>query len=293
MCINPQTVTGIDGIEYKIPCGKCILCRMKRAQNWAIKLIKEGCYHTKMCMVTMTFNPKDLIEHKEGSNVLWSKNLVYSKNHFQKFMKRLRKRFPSGDISYFKVGEYGELHGRAHYHLLLYGIDKNDLKCKIIGKSKKNKEIYQSNIIDDCWKLGMCTVSDVNNATIKYVCNYTLKKLKSTEKRPVISFSNRNKIGTKWLRRNHKDIRKGYVLDSENKKYGIPRSWKNELKKVREHEISRIETEKTLLKIEEVITDYLDKAEKNGKLSLDYLLKIAKKREYEINHRNDYQRLDL
>ena len=295
MCINLMTVKSSDGNEYKVPCGKCILCRMKRAQNWAIKLIKESYYHKKICMVTLTFDPKKLLDHECGSNVMYSKNLKYSKEHFQKFIKRLRKKFPAGQISYFKIGEYGEKHKRAHYHVIFYGIGVSDLQCKKCGISKKNKEIYTSKIIEDAWKLGICTVSDCNNAVIKYVANYSLKKIKSTKendwRKPIMSFSNRNKIGIKWLRRNHKEIRQGFVTDSENKKYGIPRSWKNELKRITAFQPCFKEFEKTLLILEEKNIEYFENAEKTGALKKENLLKKAKKLEYRLE--NEKQSLDL
>lgn len=295
MCINPQEIKSYDGQEYKVPCGKCILCRVKRAQNWAIKLIKESYYHKKICMVTLTFDPKKLLEHECGSNVMWSKNLKYSKEHFQKFMKRLRKKFPSGKISYFKIGEYGEKHKRAHYHVIFYGLDINDLKCKKCGMSKKNKEIYTSKIIDDAWKLGICTVSECNNAVIKYVANYSLKKIKTTKnddwRKPIMSFSNRNKIGIKWARRNHREFRKGYIEDSEHQKYGIPRSWKKELNRLSVFGPDNKKI-KTLLEIENKIIEYFENAQKTGALSRENLLKKAKKLEYRIENKSK-ERLDL
>lgn len=295
MCINLQTVRSSEGEEYKVPCGKCILCRMKRAQNWAIKLIKESYYHKKMCMVTLTFDPKKLIDHECGSNVMYSKNLEYSKEHFQKFMKRLRKKFPSGKISYFKIGEYGEKHKRAHYHVIFYGLGIEDLECKLAGMSNKSKEIYTSKIIDEAWKLGICTVSECNNAVIKYVANYSLKKIKNTKendwRKPKMSFSNRNKIGIKWCRRNHREMRKGYLEDSEHQRYGIPRSWKKELEK---HSMFKPNKEhiKTLLEIENKIVEYIENATKTGALTKENLLKKAKILEYRVENKNK-ERLDL
>lgn len=314
MCIHTWEKELDDGTCVTLPCGQCILCRMKRAQNWAIKLIKEASYHKKMCMATLTFDPRKLIDHECGSNVLYSKDLKQSTEHFKKFMKRLRKRFEAGKISYFKIGEYGEKHGRAHYHVIFYGIDKNDLKCKPIGKSKKNKTIYGSQILDDCWKLGITTISEVTNATIKYVCNYTLKKIKHIKQKQVpyskiknnvpkyyipkksqtiMSFSSRNKIGTKWARRYHKEFRKGYIVDSEGQKYGIPKSWKKELERTTQYAPMFKSMQETAEILEEKTMDFLEEARKSGKLSLSNLKKKAWKLEYRLQNNGNQQRLDL
>lgn len=91
-----------------------------------------------------------------------------------------------------------------------------------------------------------------------------------------MSFSNRNKIGIKWLRRNHKELRCGFVTDSEKQKYGIPRSWKNELKRISKFSLKFKEFEKTLLRIEEKNIEYFEIAEKAGKLDKEYIEKEQK-----------------
>ena len=40
-------------------------------------------------------------------------------------MKNLRREYGSG-IRFLGCGEYGELHGRPHYHYILFNIDFDD-----------------------------------------------------------------------------------------------------------------------------------------------------------------------
>lgn len=291
MCINPKKINHIyTGEEITIPCGKCILCRKKRSQNWAIRLIKEGLYHTNMTMLTLTFDSKKLEENPDADES-WAHDLNKSLIHFQKFMKRFRKYFKEKSISYFKVGEYGEKRKRAHYHVLIYGIKKEDFKdVKPWEMSKSNKMTYISDKLNKLWQLGICTISDVNNATIKYVANYTLKKIRTGETKnnneyykPKMSFSNKNKIGIKWLRKHHKDIRKGYVIDSDGIKYGIPKRWKFELKRW-EEQIDDIgynnEMYKTAMILENYYNELFEKMPKA--IEMENLKKKAEKLEYLI-----------
>lgn len=73
---------GFDGTELKIPCGRCIGCRLNRSQGWAVRITHEASLYDRNCFITLTYDEKHLPQ--DGSLV---------KKHFQDFMKRLRKRF--------------------------------------------------------------------------------------------------------------------------------------------------------------------------------------------------------
>lgn len=99
----------------------------------------------------------------------WFVTLTYAPEHYppdgslkpgdvQLFLKRLRY-FADGDrIRYFAVGEYGDRTGRAHYHLVVYGLT-------------------DPNLVKRAWSLGHVLVAEFNEKTATYVCGYTLKKM--------------------------------------------------------------------------------------------------------------------
>lgn len=211
MCIKPiEIINQTTGENITIECGKCIQCRAKKCRTWALKLYHESKYHSKMCMVTLTFKPaflfryrkKKLIKYvtrrKQGEvnperikieyythiNPSYITNVKKTGWLLTLFNKKLRKHFEKDGkyITYFAVGEHGSQNThRAHWHVIYFGIDKNDLKAVLIGKSKKQKEIYYSKIIEKYWNydnmsIGHHTISDVTTATMKYVANYTMKK---------------------------------------------------------------------------------------------------------------------
>jgi hypothetical protein len=101
-------------------------------------------------------------------------------DHYQKFMKRLRKKF--GPIPYYMCGEYGETTGRPHYHAILFGLQLRDLE--LYSETKGNK-LYTSKELSRVWTDGYITVGAVTMDSAMYVASYCTKKLnisnKSTE----------------------------------------------------------------------------------------------------------------
>lgn len=298
MCENPITIYNKEKGWIKVKCGKCIICRKNKCRDWAIKLINEGKYHKKMCMVTLTFRLKFLLKpyikeitkikqkrQANGEIKKWKYKIIeqvtpeYIHNVKRTgwlitlFIKKLRKKLMKEGkfISYFAVGEHGtENTHRAHWHILFFGLGIDDLRCRSIGKSKKNKEIYFSETIDELWshkktKIGKHTISEVTDATIKYVANYTMKKMyKDTSVLPVtMRFSNQNKITAKWVRYNHYELRKGYLIDNDGAKYKIPEGYLAELRRY-ENDIYNTSKNETLAIIETIKDNYIKK--RNEKL---------------------------
>lgn len=88
------------------------------------------------------------------------------KKHLQKYIKRVRKRFPDRAINYVGVGEYGELRGRPHYHVIMFGVVPDD-----------------EPVLRQLWPYGeqfQCDPLIMERAA--YVAGYTLKKLTPEKK---------------------------------------------------------------------------------------------------------------
>lgn len=277
-----------------------------------------------MMMLTLTFRPKFLLRPKIKE---LTKYHTYTQNDGTKkqikekyktmispsyitnvkktgwlvtlFIKKLRKKLDKKGItfSYFGVGEHGTQNThRAHWHIIFFGIDKETVNAVNIGKSKKNKEIYYSKLINDLWSyeklgIGQHTISDVTSHTIKYVANYTMKKMyknaeTETKYPTIIRFSNQQKIGLKWARRYHKELRKGYLIDNDGIKYGIPKSYYNEMKRY-ENLLSNESMNQTAQIIELNKDMQFNKLKELGLLSNEELTKKAKKLE---NQYKNYER---
>lgn len=146
-----------------LSCGKCIGCLLERSRQWAVRCVHEASLYDSNCFITLTYDEEHL---PKG----WS----LDKEAFQKFMKRLRKRFGSGP-RYFMCGEYGENFGRPHYHACLFNHDFPD---KYHWRtSERGDRIYRSPILEALWPFGLSEIGEVTFESAAYVARYVMKKV--------------------------------------------------------------------------------------------------------------------
>lgn len=159
-------------VRIPIPCGKCIGCRMSKAQDWAVRCLHEKKMWPHSCFVTLTYSDDFL--PKGGSLVL---------RDLQLFMKRLRKRKSANadnPIRYFIGGEYGEQNGRPHYHALLFNCSFGDMVR--IGVNARGEPLFTSAELSSLWSvdgepMGYCTIGEVTFESALYCAKYALKKI--------------------------------------------------------------------------------------------------------------------
>ena len=147
------------GIPIKIPCGKCVGCRLEQSRQWAVRCMHEKRLHTDSCFLTLTY-----------ANMPKGNSLQIS--DYQNFLKRLRHHFPAG-LRFFGCGEYGSHTARPHYHLLLLNSDFTDKKVAVSG-SEYN--LYESKLLSRLWPHGHHTIGDVSFESAAYVARYCVKK---------------------------------------------------------------------------------------------------------------------
>lgn len=155
---NPQQ-------PVKVPCQRCIGCRLERSRQWAIRCINEAQMHEKNCFVTLTYETENLTYGGEAYT-LYPRDL-------QLFFKKLRKKY-GPKIKYFACGEYGEKKGRPHYHACIFGVDFDD---KILTPVQKGEfPLYTSASLAKLWTHGGNVIGEVNFETAAYTARYILKK---------------------------------------------------------------------------------------------------------------------
>lgn len=164
---------GLPESQLQVPCGKCIGCRLERSRQWAMRCVHEASLYSENCFITLTYSPENLPE-----------NMSLDKTHFQKFMKRLRKKFKNDKIRYFQCGEYGEEQdehlaeystiGRPHYHACLFNFNFPDL---VLYSVRDGVRLYTSEILNKIWGYGYCTIGDVTFESAAYVARYVTKKI--------------------------------------------------------------------------------------------------------------------
>ena len=161
-----STPKGFDQYEeIRLPCGKCIGCRLERSRQWAVRSVHEALLHEKNCFVTLTYSDEYL--HPSG-------DLKFHKRDFVLFMKRLRKKFGKG-IRFFHCGEYGSKFQRPHHHVILFGFDFDDKV--LFRRTSLGYTLYRSESLERLWPFGISCIGACTFETVAYVARYVTKKV--------------------------------------------------------------------------------------------------------------------
>lgn len=237
-CLNPITVNG-----KQFNCGGCINCRINYTQAWALRLVYELSTTDAASFLTLTYND----EHLPEDNGLHIEEL-------QKFFKRLRINLKreyhefEPKIRYYACGEYGDkskiykspgaikLHGRPHYHAIVFGLDDlNDTHRDIVRKSWQLCEPW----FFDKERERDSGMQQVTPEDINYVCGYVQKKLNGVLGKEVYGQSSppfsccSQGLGLEFaLKNKERLVANGYTF-FKNHKVSIPRYFceKFEIKK--------------------------------------------------------------
>lgn len=133
-----------------VSCAYCPGCRSRRSATWALRLSDELKDWDCSSFLTLTIS-------QEASGLPDAPNSArLDRRDLQLFFKRLRK--AGFRIKYYAVGEYGEKNARAHYHVILFGVDGRDRVA-----------------IEAAWPWGIVDIGRVEPASIRYVTGYVMK----------------------------------------------------------------------------------------------------------------------
>lgn len=277
-CFNPLQAVRIDSSEnpiriisadkaiqlfakkhpgmLKLPCGKCVGCRLSYSKGWAVR----NCHEQQVCdidglptsFITLTYN--DYYNNLNGGALNY--------RHCQLFLKRLRFNFaenfskyaftgdPDKPIRFYMAGEYGSRTFRPHYHFLFYNLGFYDETLWKVSSS--GHRLFNSASLTDIWSdpisgdsLGYAVTGSVTPASAGYTARYCVKK--ALEGKTVHLFnhdtgefmpdeftqmSRRPGIATEWYKRYGRAI---YTTDkvvlSNGLYYKPPRFYDNLLEK--------------------------------------------------------------
>lgn len=196
MCVNPFFKV-IDGKAYALPCGKCLDCVKQWQNNWVFRMSKEAENSKSAFFITLTYNNENLPSSGE-----------INKPEFQKFVKRLRKRYSPTRLRFFGCGEYGSKKGRPHYHLILFFDDLEEIK-------NVHTKVLQS------WQKGFVLVSPINDlAQFRYVAKYInkLSGMKKEHKQKPFRFNEQRT-------RQKLSKARGNRLDKNESAFNCPQLW--------------------------------------------------------------------
>ena len=197
-----------------VPCQKCILCKDKKAVDWATRVTCECNYHVNCpWWITLTYN--DLSLPADG----------LMKRDVQNFMKRIRERVSRvvcEDIKlrFVAVGEYGGNTARAHYHAIIYGLptlSAKEILSHIENAWSKRVSVHKWKKLPDDFKfirsdmngkpmyyqrLGFVYVKPAHDSTPLYLAKYMFKPEINTPQGKNPNFylaSRKNGIGYQYI----------------------------------------------------------------------------------------------
>lgn len=214
----------------KVPCGRCIGCRVTRSREWAIRCVHEASLYDQNCFITLTYDDQHLP---------YDRSLKIE--DFQKFMKRLRQRHKGRMIRFFHSGEYGDNLGRPHYHALIFNYDFPDKYVWRKSGAAGNRLNYRSKELEELWPYGLSEICDMSFTIAAYCARYVLKKrtgpdqqeyycwqdpktLKVYDRVPEYStMSRRPGLGKGWFDKYWEDIFPCDFVVHEGKKFPVPR----------------------------------------------------------------------
>lgn len=192
----------LEDFKMRVPCGKCVACRIDRAREWATRIVHETGYHDSNVFITLTYddNNKPLDDSINKSEV-------------QRFIKRLRKGLDK-KIKYYACGEYGERFQRPHYHLIVFGLGVKDKKY-----------------ITNCWKKGFVYCGTVTYDSARYVADYVQKKyLRNYYNGKVKPFQLCSQgLGLRFAINNSKQLKEQLYCTIRGVKVGLPRYYQKKL----------------------------------------------------------------
>lgn len=171
MCISPKRILNRSlhfdlgkPLFMEVPCGKCEECRKTARNDWFVRCFYQWQNSKMSFFYTCTYNNDNI--PRLGNH------LCFSKEHCQKFIKRLRGRLEKLGLKlrYMICCEYGEKYGRPHYHVIFF----------IDGGTIHPFRFYK--LVEESWTYGFVKYGDNmgiidSHRGIQYVTKYITKDI--------------------------------------------------------------------------------------------------------------------
>lgn len=236
----------------ELSCGQCIGCRLARSRSWALRILLESKSYPQNSFITLTYSDQFL-----------PKDHSLNVQHFQKFMKRLRKANPSKRIRFFHCGEYGDLTCRPHYHACLFNHDFPD---KHLWTIRNKENLYVSPELQRLWPYGHSSIGTLTLKSAAYVARYVLKKITGPEadwyyqsideetgevlydlKPEYTTMSRRPGIGRDWYEKFKSDAYPSDFIVVDGKKHRLPKFFDGQYEISNSSDLKKIKARRIVL----------------------------------------------
>lgn len=180
MCPNSQIVRKYiphmnKTVELVVPCGKCAFCSHRKQNALIFRAWNHNRYYMHSLFVTLTYNDEHYIDNPD-----------VCKDDIQKFFKRLRRYivddYGCEQVTYLVTCERGTLHGRLHFHFLLWwngSVSYSRVKSAIRKAWRfPARDLLQSSFCPEKKsQVGFIYFGQVTNKSITYCTKYSIKDL--------------------------------------------------------------------------------------------------------------------
>ena len=119
-CRSPWPMVGAHGV-FKMPCRKCGSCLGNRKNDLVGRMLAEAMSCYDVWVMTLTYDDARLPDpetEENGAYMRYPEHIAKMVNALR--MQGLRATGSRVDFTYFAVWERGELHGRGHWHLIIF-----------------------------------------------------------------------------------------------------------------------------------------------------------------------------
>lgn len=177
LCKNPY----LKGV---LPCRclKCMPCRIYTRRMWAQRLMLETESHYSAAFVTLTYRDEELSDVR-GALYAGNRPVVgnLEPRHLQLWLKRIRSWARTRlvqKLRFYGVGEYGEVRGRPHYHIALYGFPRCFNGRTVYSKRDPTGALCcpTCKAVAKTWTYGRIEVGELNQKSAGYLAGYITKK---------------------------------------------------------------------------------------------------------------------
>ena len=178
MCIAPNILAN----GQPVACHECWQCREQAINDWVGRNIAESKTAIACHAVTLTYGrSRSGDADHERANVL-----TYS--DVQKYLKLLRRHgYP---VRYFVTGEFGSKKGRAHWHIMLYWLER-----------VPENIVLDQNFMERHWPHGWSFWTKPSHNAIRYNCKYIQKDMGDAERQGHLAMSKKPPLGTAYFER--------------------------------------------------------------------------------------------
>lgn len=130
--------------------------------------------------ITLTYRPEEqhyieVIDKKTGEIIPQSTLYPKDMTLFMKLYRQNKGKHDFGKVRFFGCGEYGDLNGAAHFHLIIFQ-EKPITDLKFHKLTNDHNILYTSETLEKIWKKGFVIIGEVTYESAGYVARYITKK---------------------------------------------------------------------------------------------------------------------